>query len=243
MTYLEAKKAVSRKLNIDWTDIANNDLFTTEDIGDFIIQGVLQAWDYFTWDFAEHSKTATLDSTDIANGYVAHPQDISASSIYYLTINAKEFSKKNFQSYKKWFQDNSTDQSKYYTEFKRLLFFNVNAVSAGQVIDIYGKKAFGSLSADADLMPFSPDTDNQEYAGNQACILLAYAEALSSDKKKNPAQAQIERTKAYQILEILAKAQNEGRALEQSKNRPMFDVPDFFMNNQRGSSNVGTFSR
>ena len=65
MTYLEAKKALCRKLNIDYTDIANNDLFTLVDIEDFVAQGAMQAYDYEFWDFAEHSKTATLVAGDI----------------------------------------------------------------------------------------------------------------------------------------------------------------------------------
>lgn len=241
MTNLEAKKALCRKLNIDWTDIANNDLFTAEDIQDFVNQGAKQAYDFESWDFAEHSKTATLESADITNGYVAYPNDIQPSSIYYLTIGSEEFDKKNFVSYKKWFEKNPNDDSKYWSEFKRLIFFNINACSAGDVIDIYGKRNQRLLSADADLLPFSPDTDDEETSGNQACILLAYAEALDSEKKKNPNQAEIERKKAYSILGVLATALKQGRASEQSKNRPMFDVPDFF-GNQAGSRDIGTFN-
>jgi hypothetical protein len=241
MTNLEAKKALCRKLNIDWTDIANNDLFTAEDIQDFVNQGAKQAYDFEFWDFAEHSKTATLEASDITAGYVSYPTDIQPSSIYYLTIGAEEFDKKNFVSYKKWFEKNATDESKFWSEFKRLIFFNVNACSAGDVIDIYGKRNQRILSVDADLLPFSPDTDDEETSGNQACILLAYAEALDSEKKKNPNQAEIERKKAYSILGVLATSLKQGRASEQSKNRPMFDVPDFFGNNA-GSRDIGTFN-
>jgi hypothetical protein len=240
-TFLEAKKSLCRKLNIDFTDIANNDVFTLEDIEDFMNQGAMQAYDYEMWDFSEHSKTATLDSTDITNGYVPYPQDIQPSSIYYLTIGAKEFDKKTFSSYKKWFQQNPTDQTKLWSEFKRLIFFNTNIASAGQVIDIYGKRNFRVMSADGDLLPFSPDTDNEEMSGNQACILLAYAEALDSEKKKNPAQATIERQKAYSILSIISANLKQGRANEQVKNRPMFDVPNMFGRNS-GNRDVGTFN-
>jgi hypothetical protein len=243
MTNLEAKKALCRKLNISWSDISNNDLFSSEDIQDYVNQGAMQAYDYEFWDFAEHSKTATLEASDITNGYVAFPRDINPSSIYYITINGKEFDKKSFQSYKKYFELQPTATDRFWSEFKRLLFFNVNACSAGHVVDIYGKQSFRALSGDSDLLPFSPDTDNEEYSGNQACILLAYAEALSSDKKKNPSQAKAEYDKATVILDRLSGQIKQGRASEQSKNRPMFNVPDMFPNRSNGSSSIGTFSQ
>lgn len=242
MTNLEAKKALSRKLNIDWSDIANNDLFSSEDIQDYINQGVMQAYDYKFWDFAEHSKTATLESTDITNGYVAYPNDILPSSIYYVSINAKEYTKRNFTSFKKLLEDQSTSLDKVWAEYKRLLFFNQNTCSAGHVIDIYGKRGCRTLSNDSDLLPFSPDTDNEEYSGNQACILLAYAEALSSEKKKNPGQAKAEFDKATLILDRLAGQMDQGKASEHSPNKPMFDVPNMFPNRNGGSSSIGTFS-
>lgn len=244
MVNLEAKKALCRKLNINYDDIANNDLFSEEDIQDFVNQGAMQAWDFDFWDFAEHSKTATLDSTDVTNGYVAYPTDILPSSIYYLSIGGEEFEKKNFTSFKKYFQSQASATDKFWAEFKRLIFFNSNAVSAGDVIDIYGRIGFQTLSADDDLLPFSPDTDNDETGGNQACILLAYAEALGSDKKKNPSQAKVEYDKAIELLARLSGNLKQGRASEQIKNRPMFDVPDMFRQHSgMNGSGIGTFSQ
>lgn len=242
MVNLEAKKAVCRKLNISWDDIGNNGLFTAEDIQDYVNAGAIQAYDYRMWDFAEHSKTGTLLSGDITNGFVDYPNDIMPSSIYYLTIDGKEYDKKTFSSYTKYFENNATAEDKFWSEFKRMIFFNANACSAGQVIDIYGKRAFRQLSGDSDLLPFSPDTDNEEYSGNQAIVLLAYAEALSSDKKKNSGQAKTEIERAMMILDRLAGQMEVGRASEQVKDRPMFDVPDMFRGQSNGNSSIGTFS-
>lgn len=242
MQFIDAQKALCRKLNIDFTDIANNALFTLEDIKEYVNQGGRQAHDFDFWDFAEHSKTATLQGADITAGYVAYPNQILPSSIYYVTIGGKEYDKKNFQSFKKWFQENATDKSKYWAEFKRLIFFNVNACSAGDTIDIYGKRGFTKLVNDSDLLPFSPDTDIEDMSGNQAIIYLAYGEALASEKKKNAAQAEEERKKAYDILNILKGNIKQGRAIEQSKNRPMFNVGNMFGSGNVGSSEVGTFN-
>lgn len=243
MTFLDAQKGLCRKLGIDYTDIANNDLFTLDDIKDYLIQGAMQAWDFASWDFAEHSKTSTLSSTDMTNGYIVYPPDIQPASIYYLTIASKEYKKKSFPTYKRWFENRSTDATKMWAEFKRLIFFNTNIASLNDTIDIYGKRVFIQPSADADLMPFSPDTDAYEYSGNQACVLLAYAEALSSEKKHNTAQAEVERKKAYGILQALSDQLEEGRASEQDKDNPMFNVPDFFRGKRgRGQNTIGTFS-
>lgn len=241
MIFSEAQQALCRKLDIDYSDIANNGLFTLADIKDYVQTGAYQAWDMAFWDFAEHVKTYTLIAGDVTNGYVAMATDIAPSSIYYVTIDGKEFDKKNFASYKKWLEDNPTSTEKYWSEFKRMFFFNANAVSTGHVVDIYGKRNGRPLSADSDLMYFSPDTDNEEFSGNQAIITLAYAEALASEKKKQPEKAEIERKKGYGALTVLANNQKQGRAIEQSKNRPMFDVPNFFGASQ-GTTNVGLFT-
>lgn len=241
MTLLEAKKALCRKLDISYDDIANNDLFTDEDLGEYINGASYRVWDFRSWDWAEHVRTATLLAGDITNGYVAHPTDLQPSSIFLLVINGKEFEKKNFKSYKRYFENNSTATDKYWAEFKRMLFFNVNAVSAGQVIDVYGKKNFVELSATTDLLPFSPDTDAQQYSGNEAVITLAYSIALSSEKKKNPTQGQIEEKRAFETLAVLAKQLEDGRASEHSKDSPMFDVPNFF-GNKFGNTDRGRFS-
>lgn len=243
MNLLEAKQALSRKLGIEYSDIANNDQFSDDDLEYYINQGSMQAYDYDFWDFAEHSKTADLDATDITNGYVAYPQDILPSSIYYITIDNKEYDKKLFQSYKKYFQNNSIATDKFWAEFKRMLFFNANACVAGDTIDIYGKQKFRPLTGDTDLLPFSPDTDNEESSGNHACVLLAYSESLASNNKKDFSESEAQFKKGIGILTLLSNQLKQGRATEQSKDRPMFDVPNMFPESSgRGSSN-GIFSQ
>lgn len=242
-TNLEAKQALARKLDINYSDISNNDLFTDADLQAYINTACRQAWDYSAWDFKEHSKTATLTSTNITNGYISHPEDIAPSSIEFLVIDGDTFDKKEFKSYKRWFEKYPTSTEKYWAEFKRLVFFNTNLATAGDVIDIYGMKTFTPLSADADLLPFSPDEDNAEYSGNDAIIRLAYAEALSSDKLQNVNQAEVERKAGFATLAILDSNLKQGRASEQSKDRPMFTVPDYFRGKTgRGDSPIGTFN-
>lgn len=242
-TNLEAKQALARKLDINYADIANNDLFTDTDLQEYINTACRLAWDYAPWDFKEHAETATLNSTNVANGYIPYPENIAPSSIELLQVSGVTHDKREYKAFKRWFENYPTSQDKIWAEFKRLIFLNTNLISVGSVIDIYGTKTLASLSADADLLPFSPDADNDEYSGNDAIIRLAYAEALSSDKLQNTTQAEVERKGAYGTLSVLSEALKMGRSSEQSKNRPMFDVPDFFRGRTgRGDSPTGTFS-
>ena len=242
MTLLEAKKALCRKLNISYDDIALNDLFTEADLEEYINFAGIKAWDFTFWDVAEHSKTGTLTSSEITAGWQAYPKDIAPSSIYFLLIDGKEYKKRNFNAYKKMFIDDASHTEKVWCEYKRQIFFNTNVAQAGDTIELYGKKTYTQLSSDTDLLFFTPDQDDYEYSGNSAIIRLAYAEALGSDKMKNPSQSEVEKQGAYEILAILKKNLDEGRATEQEQNRAMFDVPDFFRASNRSSNNIGRFS-
>jgi hypothetical protein len=240
MTFTEAKEHLARKLDITYSDIANNDLFTDTDLGEFIKLAVMKAWDYKPWDFTEGSKTATTISDMITSGYADYPQDIQSGSLYLLKINGYEYKKLIFQDYLKFFEDYPTSNERVWSEQKRFVFMNPNAYSVGQVLDMYGKLMPPILSGSSDLLPFSPDTDNQEHSGNEAIVLIAFGEALSSEKKKNPQQGEVERGKGYQLLDIIWKPFKDARSLLQSKNRAMFDVPNFF--GSQANQSIGNFN-
>ncbi len=241
MTLTEAKQHLARKLNIDYSDIANNSLFSDADLGVYIQLGLIKAWDYKPWDFTEGSKTATTVSDMLTSGYADYPQDLQSGSIYLLKIDGKEYKKLLFQDYLKFLEDNPSATDRFWSEQKRFIFINANSYSAGQVMDQYGKLMPPVLSSGSDVLPFSPDTDNNEHSGNEAIVLLGYSEALDSEVKKNPQQAEIERGKAYQLLDLLWKPFADQRSTLQSKNRPFFNTPDFFGNGSQGQ-NTGNFN-
>jgi hypothetical protein len=223
MTNLEGKQHLARKLNIDYSDIANNDLFTETDLQVFIQQGVFKAWDYKPWPFTKKVKKATTVSTE----YYDHPTDLMNGSIYRLTVGGKEYKKIIDEDYFKYFEDYSSATDRIWSEVETYIFINQNAYTVGDEFCLFGKKFPITLSATSDLLPFSPTTDNYEHSGNEAVVVLAYAEALASEKKKMYAEAEAERRKAYQTLDVLWKPFAESKALMQSKGRPMFNTPDF----------------
>ena len=239
MTFLEAKQALARKLDIDYSDIANNALFSDTDLGDFVQTGVNRAWDYKPWTFSED----TFKATSISDDYYDYPTNFEDESISLLSVGGNEFSKKLFADYLKYFELHPTATDKFWSEHKRWYFINKNAYTVGDEIDVTGKLRAPTLSASGDLLPFSFTSDNYEDSGNRAIVQLAYAEALSSQKKNNVTQAQIEEEKAFAILDGVWEPMSKRRALEQSKDRPFFDVPDYFQRGIPGgrSQNYGNF--
>lgn len=241
MTLLEAKQALARMLDIDYTNISLNDVFSDTDLLEYINEGCKQAWSLARWSFTEASKTWTLVDQDVTDGYVNLPEDIMPSSIFSVWIDGEEAERRDIVSLRRYLQANPTGTKLIFAIYKNNLYFNANTISAGVVVDAYGKKRFvpfTSSSNTGDLLPFSIGADLFEDSGNNATVRLAYAEALGSEKKKNYAQAEVERKKAMAILTPLAEETKEDRANEQLESKPMFDVPDFF-GGENQSSNIG----
>jgi hypothetical protein len=232
MTNQEAKQHLARKLNIDYSDIANNDLFSEADLQAFIQLGLIKAWDYKPWPFTKKAKKTTTVDTD----YYDHDSELMNGSIYRLVVGGKEYKKVIDEDYFKHFEDYPTSTERIWIELENFIFVNKNAYTVGDVMCLFGKKFPITLSGASDLLPFSPVTDNREHSGNEAIVQLAFGEALASEKKNDYDKAEVERKKAYQTLDILWKPFAEQRALLQSKGRPMFDVPNFFGNGNKNSS-------
>lgn len=235
MQFVEAQQALCSKLNLTFSDIVagNNSLFSLSEIKDYISLGVQKAWDYKPWTFTQKAYKFTITSGMIAAGYIDYPNDFEDKSGFLLIVNGVPWKgisagKRDFTDYQKWFSDNPTDTSKIWAEFDRFIFINMNALAAGQEGDIFGKLRSPSLVNDTDLLPFSPMTDNNENSGNRGIISFAYAEALSSDKKKNPQGAALEEKKALAILDNVWKPMGERDSQDNSQNRPFFNTQDMF---------------
>jgi hypothetical protein len=240
MTSTEAKQELARKLDIDYSDIANNGLFTDTDLGAYIQLGVIDAWDYKPWPFTQRTKTATT----LASDYYDHPQDLMNNSIYLLKVAGKEYKKVLIEDYLKYLEDFPSAKDRLWSENETYIFINRNAYTVGDTFDLYGKKMAPQLSSGTDILPFSPITDNQEHSGNHAIVLLAHSWALESGKKNDSATAQIVRGEALGILKTLWKPFELSRAAMQSKGRPMFQVPDFLGNGtgKTDPTTVGNFT-
>ena len=247
MTLLEAKQELARKLDIDYSNISQNGLFTDADLGAWIQLGVIDAWDFKPWPFTQGTETATTNSDMVTNGYADHPQDLMNGSIYLLKVGGKEYKKLLMEDYLKYLEDFPTAKDRIWSEHETFIFINANAYTVGDTFDLYGKKLAPQLSGSGDILPFSPITDNQEHSGNHAIVLLAQAWALESEKKNKPDVAVGVRKEALGILKSLWKPFEESRAFLQSKGRPMFELPDLLGENNMGGrqsnpQSIGNFT-
>lgn len=250
MQFLEAKTNLcNTKLNISLTDVAAgaNALFALQDIVDAINFGYKKAWDYKPWTFTQKAYKFTITTGMISAGYIDYPNNFEDKSISLLIVNNVPWKgsgngKRNFTDYQKWFSDYPTDQSLIWAEFDRFIFFNMNAVVAGQEGDVFGKLRAPTLVNDTDLLPFSPFDDNDENSGNEAIIVLAYAYLLSSEKKKNPTGAMAEEKKAYAILDNVWSPMQERDTQDVQQNRPFFNTQDMFSSRRNPrDTNIGNF--
>lgn len=226
MIFSEGQKELCRKLNLDYDDVVAglNELFKLDDIKAWINLAIQRAWDYARWIFSEEAKFTTATESE----YYDYPDDFISDSIFILKVDGKSYDKKRFENYQKYLEDNPNGEDLVFSDYRRSYFINPNTFSAGKKIEIWGKKRATKLTGDDDLLPFSPDTDDEENSGNEAIIRIAYSIALASDKKKDPVRSAKEETSAYQMLEIIAKREREEQAQYQTKDRPFFDVPRFF---------------
>src|SRR5690348_12198474 len=112
MTNLEAKKALARKLDIDYSDIANNGLWSDEDLQALIQLGVFKAWDFKPWPFTQLTETATSIDAE----YYDHPPKLMNWSVYLLKVGGKEFKKVLMEDYLKYQEDYPTGTLRIWAE-------------------------------------------------------------------------------------------------------------------------------
>lgn len=243
MKLSEARLSLASKLNIDYTEISSNELFSAADLDEWINDGAKAAWDYRLWSFTEKTWKFTLDSSMLTDEYVDYPEDAEDESIDRMTVDGgAPWEKKTWESYQAYFAANPTATDKFFAEHDRFVFFNVNAVSVDQEVNFTGKKRCPAISDATDVLPFSNPEDDDENSGNKAVILLAYAEALNSEKLNDEAKAEKQEKRAFALLDRLWEPIAERRAKAQPKDRPMFDVPNYFKGNGRSSSPTGNFN-
>lgn len=233
MNFTESIQEVCRKLNISYSAVAGgtDDLFAIGDFKSWLNLAVQRAWDYARWIFSEKAVyTQTAQDQD----YYDYPADFISDSIHILKVENQDgkmetYKKIRFEDYQRYREEQAEGKDKIFTDFKRFYFINPKAFTGvvARKIEIWGKKRALILINDTDLLPFSPETDNEENSGNLSIVLLAYAMALDSDKKKDVNKALIMERKALEILETIAKREQEEQTSYRGKDNPMFSVPKF----------------
>lgn len=225
MTLAEAKTALCVKLNISYTDIANNELITDSELTEVLNMSSRRAWDYHAWPQKEKTYSTTSLGVD---GYNDYPTDYEDESIERLTVEGVIYKKLNFQDYTDYLATYPDGTNKVWCELGRLYFVNPNTYTTGDEINITGKTRFTALSSTSDPLPFSiSSSENNESSGNYAIVTLAYAELLNSEKYKDQKRGLLEEQRAFSMLDRIWKQIAQRRAYEQST-RPILSVPDYF---------------
>jgi hypothetical protein len=248
MILSEAEIALCSQLNLDVADVlaGTNTLFSQADIDGYINNGVKRAWDYKPWTFTEGVATGTMGTPSATP--IAYPATFEDESIFLVVINnvpwtGRENGKRNFAEYMRWLSNYPTDTSLIWTEFARKYYLNPAAYSAGQSYSLYGKLRAPTLSNSTDLLPFSPTSDAEENSGNHAIILLAYSEALLSDKKQNVAGGKDQEARGMAMLDVVWKPMGDRKAEKMAQHQPFFNTQDMFNSRRstRFDTNIGNF--
>lgn len=221
------------RLNIDYTDIDNNDIFTLTELKRWINFGKDQAVSRHSWPFTEGERDIATVSAQEKYDY---PSTMKSDSLRYLTVNDKRYDKLLFEDYLKYKEDSPSGTDRVFSDRSRVLYFNVLASDFGNSIVTYGQVTVDdmvSTTVSSTVFSFAePEVD-------LAIIKLAYTKALSSDKIKDLQKARVERLEAFEIIDEAWNRIQEKQHTYKTKDTPMFKRIDVV----RGTMRDETFKR
>ena len=182
------------------------------------------ACNYKFWPFTEKAKYTTSRAGAL---YYDYPDSFRSDSIRLLQIEQEDgtmadYQKIRYEDFMKYIQENPNGTDKIFSDFRRQYFINPKVPVDGREICVWGQEKPALLVNDTDTTPFAEGDE----AGEEAIIKRALMIALQ--KAGNYQQAAVERDEAKLILEELWARISEEQAGYQSKDRPFFDVHDFF---------------
>lgn len=226
---------------------ANSTLYTTTRLKSAINEAYGWAIGAFPWPGLEKSDT----TNSFANqDYYDYPAAFKSDSITRLEVDGKSYSRKQFYDFLQYREDNANDTTRLFTQFARQYFIFPAPKTAGvDNISIWGLQEPPVLAGDTDITIFSY---NESLANS--CIVV-YANGILIEKANQgeprgrvfPGAPQ--KTQALQELAVLFKRVQDRRQSDQSLNRPMFNIPDFFhrpgfgtgMSNTSNNTPIGGF--
>jgi len=240
-TFLSSQEELCRRLGIRYDTIAQNGLFSLEDIKAYINSANSIAWNYYPWAIAEKASYTTATASE----YYDYPDEFMSDSIFILKVEQDDgdmdrYELLRFRDYEKYRQDFEDGEDKVASSWARKYFINPNSeIASGNKIEIWGRLKPTKLTADADAMPFSPNGEMSD--GNEAIIKIAFSIALESDKKRDASRGKSEKTEAYQMLEVLAERERKGQQKYHTKNTPLFRRIDILGGGYKGDININQF--
>lgn len=154
---------------------------------------------YKKWPFTEGRASTTFASlVTTEDGLLAgeYPEGWKSDGIRLLTIGGKEVEKKEYFSFRRFLENNTGDDSRYFSDFGRRYFVNPNIDLSGTVT------AWGQYTPSTLVYEDNESTVFQgEEEGNEAIVELMMSYAAKREKKTQEALAHLEEAK--RILEEL----------------------------------------
>ena len=208
------------KLNIDWSDLVNNELFTETELVRWLTLSYQEACARHPWPFTEgREEIASVASQEKYN----YPTNMKSDSLRYLTVNDKRYEKLLFEDYLIYREDYSTGTDKCFSDRNRIIYINYLATDFGNSIVCYGQvEVTGTISSATTTSVFSM----AEPEADEAVAKLAYSKALASEKMKNPSGGLKEKAEAFEILDGIWQRIQEKQHTYKTKNRTLFSRID-----------------
>jgi len=202
------------KLNLDWGDISNNDLFSQAELVRWLQSSYEEAAARHSWPFFE----GRLEITSSGEKY-DYPTNVKSDSLRYLTVNDKRYEKLLFEDYLKYKEDYPSGSEKIFSDRNRVIYINYLAEDFGGSIALYAQvHVSGSVASTTSSTVFTA----AEPEADEAIVQLAFSKALGSEKMKNPNQASKERSEAFEVLDGIWERIKEKAHTYQTKDTPMF---------------------
>lgn len=211
-------------------------LYSIETINLAINRAYTKAGALFPWPELEDSKKTTTQA-DI--DYYDYPSNWKSDSIWKLRVNYIRYgedpdgSPLSFDDYLNWKEDYPTSTTKKWANQQRRFFISPTPTTAGLLICIWGQMVTETLVNDSDTTIFSYHAREC----NEAIALETVA--ILKNKGELEKAGEFRSMEAKQIL-ASAWARIRQEASKYEKNQPLFDVPDYFGDNN--VSNTGMFN-
>lgn len=220
MQFSELQEELQARLSIATT----NTFWTPTMLKAWLNQANKWACAYKPWPFTEKAVYTTSRANAL---YYDYPPKFRSDSIRILTIDqgdgtVAEYKKVRYEDFMRYIRDYPSGTDKIFSDFRRQYFINPKITVNGREICLWGQEKPDTLINDTDTTPFAKGDE----VGEEAIIKRALSIALQKARKYQ--EAGIQRDEAKLILEEYWTRIQEEQAGYITKDKPFFNVPDYF---------------
>lgn len=212
----------------------NSTLFPTTRLKSLLNQAYIWAAGIFPLPETEDAKkTSTAASQD----YYDYPEKFYTDSVYDVVIDGYHYNAKAFEDFRKFIVDNpnETNERMFATHGRQYFVFPVPTTNGTNNMEVFGNAQPAELVEDGDFTVFSHHTGE----GNEAVVKKAYSVAVI---RTDSATSVKEEKDALGLLSLVYQRKAARQNKYQRKDKPQFDIPDYFPSNSRGNTTIGNFT-